>query len=112
MARIKKDPNETAADRAIRLRLEKIANHSPRSEKTSWNRKRNNMDVLLEAIHPVEEQISDLEVKRQAIFDQISAIRLEMVDTCVHPYNQLVIQDHIIICKFCERKLTVVYNNV
>lgn len=107
MPRQKRKPkNESPAQAKIRRQLEKIANHAPRSDKTSWNRKKKNMDKLIGKIHPLEQSI--LDIRRQAIpiYDDIAILREEMVKTCVHPYEMLVHKENYIVCKFCNSKIS------
>ena len=93
--------------------LEKIANNSTQSERTSWKRRITNMEALLEKIKPYEEQILELIAQKQSVMDEIAALRKEMVDICVHPIEYLVLADdtpetHAVVeCKFCNKQLTV-----
>lgn len=88
---------------------ETISNVASRSEKVSWNRKFDNMGKLLIELQPIEEQILDLTVQKQEIFDKIQEIREVMVLECVHPYTDLTVDssDSLIVCKFCERKFAI-----
>jgi chorismate mutase len=105
MARKKKPENETAEQAQIRQLLESVANKSLRSEKTSWNRKMNNMVSLIALIRPLEEQILDLMAQKMPIADDVALLRIEMVKECIHPIEQLVFKDTYIECKFCTRKI-------
>jgi len=105
MARRKTPENETADERKIRHIKEKIANGPSRTEKVSWNRKRNNLEDLHEKIQPLEEQILDLLVAKQPIFDEMQRIRNSMVDECIHPFDFLVVKEDHVLCKFCNKKL-------
>ena len=108
MARRKIPEFETPEETSIRKQLESISNHATRSEKTSWKRKHTNMMRLLEELAPLEEQILELEVAKQPIIDEIKMYRAEMVKTCVHPYDMLVLGEHYATCKFCNTKLKIV----
>lgn len=105
MPRRKKPENETQREAIIRQELETIANTASRSEKTSWNRKMNNMVSLLAKLKPIEDQILDLMKQKETIFDEIQELRQVMVKECIHPFEQLVYKEDHIECKFCNRKL-------
>jgi len=105
MARAKKPENETPEQAQIRQVLESVANNSLRSEKTSWNRKMDNMVKLIAKIRPIEEQILELMAEKMPIADDVAALRNEMVKECIHPLEQLVFKDTYVECKFCNRKI-------
>ena len=105
MARQKKPENETPEQAHIRQVLESVANNSLRSEKTSWNRKMDNMVKLIAKIRPIEEQILDLMAEKIPITDDVQLLRAEMVKECIHPLEQLVYKETYVECKFCGRKI-------
>ena len=105
MPRRKKPENETQEEALIRQELETIANTASRSEKTSWNRKMNNMVSLLAKLKPIEDKILELIKQKESIFDEIQELRSVMVKECVHPFDQLIYKGDYIECKFCNRKL-------
>ena len=105
MARKKKPKNETEEQALIRKELEKVANVPSRSEKTSWNRKMNNMVKLLALLRPIEDQILELIAQKEPIFDEIQLLRAVMKKECVHPYEYLIHKGDHIVCKFCEKKI-------
>lgn len=106
MARRTKKENETTDETTERRLKEEISNNANRSEKTSWNRKMDNMVKLLAEIHPIEEQIIALNEKKIPIFDQIQDLRKQMVQDCVHPYEYVLVEVDHARCKFCERKIS------
>ena len=106
MARKKKPINETIEDARIRQDLEKIANTPSRSEKTSWNRKMNNMVKLLSLLRPIEDKILELQAQKEPIFDEIQILRCVMIKECIHPEEYLLHKGDYIQCKFCEKKLS------
>lgn len=108
MARAKRPENETADETAIRHTKETIANNATRNEKVSFDRKMDNMVSLLSLLTPIDEQISDLMTQKLPIVDKIQSLRQDMVKDCIHPYTHLVYHDDHVICKFCDRKFTVV----
>ena len=107
MARQRKPENETVEQARTRQMLESIANNSDRSEKTSWNRKMDNMVKLISRLSPVEDQIAELEAKKIPILDDVQALRQVMVKECIHPYDHLTYFDNHVTCKFCTRKISI-----
>lgn len=111
MPRRKKPEGETSEQTRARRALETIANTATRGEKVSWDRKMDNMVKMMSKLRPIEEQIMDLMAQKQPIFDQIAALRVEMVHECVHPYTSLVLKDtengEAVECKFCLRRFNV-----
>jgi hypothetical protein len=67
------------------------------------------MVTLIASIAPIEDKILDLQAKKAPIMDEVQALRAKMVKDCVHPYEQLVFKDDIVVeCKFCNRSFRVV----
>lgn len=85
--------------------LERISNIASRSEKTSWQRKMNNMEDMLKQLRPLEDKIMQLNAEAQPIYDAMAILRSIMVTECVHPRTHLIIKDGYIECKFCEKHL-------
>lgn len=82
-----------------------IANQAVQSDKTAWNRKYNNLQVLVEKINVLSDQILELEVQKMPIADEISELRNQMVQECIHPQEYLTDgEDDVVICKFCENR--------
>ena len=107
MARRKKPEDETVEQERQRRVFESIANFSDRSEKTSWNRKMDNMVKLLAKLRPIEEKILDLQAQKMPIFDDVQILRETMVKECVHPYQHLVLKDDHVLCKFCNKRIRI-----
>jgi len=107
MARKKKPVDETTKQAEERRVLEKVANTANRSEKTSWNRKMNNMVSLLAELRPIEDKIMELSLQKQEVFDRIQVLRNAMVQECVHPFEQLVHNGTHVVCKFCYKKISI-----
>jgi len=106
MAKKRKPDNETSVQQQERLTKESIANYATRSEKTSWNRKRLNMEKVINTeIRPVEERILDLHLELRPLYDTIASMRSEMVEFCVHPFDLLVHVGDDIHCKFCQKTM-------
>ncbi len=106
MSRRKKPEEETPEQTRERRLREEISNNANRSEKTSWNRKMDNMVRLLATLRPIEDQIIELQAKKIPLFDEISVLRTNMVNECVHPYEFLVIKETYAMCKFCDHKIS------
>jgi len=107
MARRKVPEFETTEEHTQRKTREIISNTADRSEKTSWNRKMDNMVKLMALIRPIEDSILDLQAQKQPVFDDIQKLRSTMVKECVHPYEYIVaLKDHAL-CKFCNKRLTI-----
>lgn len=106
MARRKKNENETLDETTERRLKEEISNNANRSEKTSWNRKMDNMVKLLAELRPIEDKIVELHEKKIPLFDEIQTLRKEMVKDCVHPYEYVLVEKDHAVCKFCERKIS------
>ena len=108
MVRKLKPVNETPEEMKERRLVEFIANNSTRSEKVSWNRKLDNLVVLMAELTPVEEEIMSLIVKKKVpIMDQIQELRGLMVNECIHPSDYLEPKDGYVECKFCQTKIRV-----
>lgn len=118
MARRKAPVNETTEEMEIRKEREEISNHATRSEKVSWERQFGNMQKLLETkIQPLENQILELMAKKNTYIDEMVAIRDELVQDCIHPFEHVAeepMQDDLGIslghsgiytCKFCNKKV-------
>lgn len=78
-----------------------------KNEKLKWNRLHDKMQKYLDKIKPIEEEILDLQSKRAPILDDIEYLRTEMVDTCIHPKELLIHNGDHILCKFCNKKLSI-----
>lgn len=105
MARRKTPVGETPEQQQERRIKETVANSSSRGEKTSWNRKLDNMVKLLAKLAPIEEQIIDLQAQKMPIFDEVQELRSVMVNECVHPLDYLTVNEDHVLCKFCNRRI-------
>lgn len=86
--------------------IEQVANTANRSDKVSWNRKMDNMVKLVAQINELQDQIIALESEKTPIFDTIQELRKTMIHECIHPRSHLVvIDDGVVLCKFCEKKI-------
>lgn len=109
MSRRKQPYDESDEQYNIRKQLEAIADIATRNERVSWDRKMDNMVKLIAKIRPIEEEITDLILKKQEFFDDISKLRAEMVKDCVHPISHLAhnvdeVMGEFVECKFCGKR--------
>lgn len=108
MAKKKKPENETPEQASERGLFDLISNNATRSEKTSWNRKMDNMVKLIAELQPIEEKIlTIIHDEKMPIQDQIAKLREDMIKECIHPPEYLVMDDGGVRCKFCEKRLGV-----
>lgn len=71
----RKDDNETDLEREARIAKTAASNFSLRSEKTSWIRKRNNLEQFIsENINPVEELIGERHAAMMALYPKLAEI--------------------------------------
>lgn len=105
MSKRKKPMFENQEQENIWNLLNNISNNATRSEKSSWERKLKNMESLVDSANPIEQEIMVLNGKLQPIHDEISVLRKEMVDTCVHPFEMLIYKGNHVECKFCAMKI-------
>jgi len=106
MAKRRKGENETESEAQERRLFEAVANAANRSDKTSWNRKMDNMVKLLAKLRPIEQQIIDLQAQKIPIMDEIAELRQTMVTECVHPFEFLVDKGTHVECKFCNKRIS------
>lgn len=106
MSTTRKNPNETADQRKERLFKESVANHATRSEKTAWARKEANLQKFIKMnVNPIEERIRDLQADLLPLYDNVKGMRDEMVESCIHPFDMLVVDGDYCICRFCNKRL-------
>ena len=85
--------------------INSIANKANRSEKTSWNRKMDNMVNLLSKLSPIEDKIIAAMNDKIPLEDEIQVLRGTMVNECVHPKEYLTIHNNFVECKFCNKRV-------
>jgi hypothetical protein len=90
-----------------RLELNAVNMMALKHEKLHWNRLHEKMGKYLEKIKPLEEKIFEIQKLREPILDDIDFLRIEMVDFCVHPKDLLIHKGDHILCKFCNKKLSI-----
>lgn len=79
-----------------------IANQAVQSDKTAWNRKYSNLQVLVERINELSDQVLVIEDQKIPIALEIHELRTQMLQECIHPQEYLVVVDGIATCKFCD----------
>lgn len=84
-----------------------VAAHHGKNEKLAWKRKIKKMAGLIESVAVVEEEILTLVLKKQPTLDEIAILRAEMVKECIHPKDHLAHLDSYLLCKFCDRKISI-----
>jgi len=107
MSRRKKAENETPDQTRERRIFESISNYPDRSDKTSWQRKLNNLETLVAELQPIEDILIDFNKRKTDIIDKITILRSEMVENCLHPYDMLVLKEDHVECKFCNGKISI-----
>lgn len=88
-----------------------ISQHATEREVASWQRRRKSLEYkIVNTINPVEQQIVELHMKLQPMYDDIAGIREELRSGCIHPHDMLVYspETNRVTCKFCERSFTAV----
>ena len=84
-----------------------ISNHATRSEKTAWQRQYDNLTKLIKKLEPIEDKLLALTTEKGKIIDDLLILRKELVENCIHPFDQLVTHNSSIVCKFCERHMAI-----
>lgn len=84
-----------------------VAAHHGKNEKLAWKRKVKKMMALIDAVSVVEQEILALALKKQPTLDEIAVLRAEMTKECIHPKDHLVHLDSCLLCKFCDRKISI-----
>jgi len=99
--------NESPEDKQTRILINNVANVALRSEKMAWKRKQNKMLKVIDKLKPIEEKLLlIIRDEKQPYLDQITKIRKELVDDCVHPVEHLIpISEGCVECKFCQKRI-------
>ena len=106
MSQQRRNPNETPEERSDRLFKESVSNHATRSEKTAWARKQTNLEKYVTTkINPKEEEIRDLQAGLIGEYDVVNDMRKEMVESCIHPFDMLVVDGEYAVCRFCNKRM-------
>jgi DNA mismatch repair ATPase MutS len=85
-----------------------ISSHAIKGEVAAWSRKRKSIErVITTNIRPLEDKIIEANAALIPLYDQITTMRAEMVEFCIHPIDMLIYKEDHVECKFCNRKLNV-----
>lgn len=107
----RKHPESATPAELLELKLkDTVANHATRSEKTAWQRQHDNLTKLVRKLEPIEDKMLALITEKTKIIDELMVLRSEMVQSCVHPFEHLIVHDHAVVCKFCEKRMVVQVN--
>lgn len=83
---------------------QQIADHASQSERNAWNRKRRQVEAIVERLDVQEQQLLDMRARMQPSYDTIAELRQSMINECIHPIDLIVEHDGLFVCKFCDRK--------
>lgn len=107
MAKRKRPEDVSPEELAIHKEKDFIANHATRSEKTAWQRQYENLSKLVRKLEPIEDKLMNLIAEKSKILDEVFVLRKELVESCIHPFDDLIKHDGTLICKFCEKRMAV-----
>lgn len=99
--------NEELSKEMMQRHIDAIATHQHKNTRLAWKRKQDKMSALIEKAAEVEQEILQLVLKKQPIMDEIQMLRAEMVKECIHPKDHLAHHGTYLVCRFCERKLSI-----
>ena len=105
MAKRKRPEDVSPEDLALHNEKDFIANHATRSEKTAWQRQYEHLSKFVRKLEPIEDKMLALIHEKSKILDEILILRKELVETCIHPFDDLIKHDGALICKFCEKRM-------
>jgi hypothetical protein len=85
-----------------------ILQQSSTLDKSTWNRKYENLQKLVVNINQLSDEIMQIEIKKLPLIDEITALRGDMIRECYHPSDYLVEkEDGTVECKFCGKTISV-----
>ena len=85
--------------------FKKVSNFKSKNEKLAWNRRRKKIEDLVLELEPYNQQMFEIQTKRNVVLDEITELRKELVRDCVHPKDLLVHNVTHVTCKFCNHKI-------
>jgi uncharacterized Zn-finger protein len=90
-----------------------VVNYVDKNERIAWKRRHKNFgERIIRDVTPLEEQILELTMQKMHIMDTMEEDRQELIKSCVHPREFLVLKDDgYVLCKFCQSKLRVSIEN-
>lgn len=96
------------SEETLNAQLSVISKIKDKNTRLSWKRKYDKLTEMVEKeIHPVEEQIQALFLKKQELMDVVLELRNILVKECIHPKDQLIHKVLYVECKFCNSKLKI-----
>jgi len=107
VAKRKRPEDVSPEELALHNEKDFIANHATRSEKTAWQRQYENLSKLVRKLEPIEDKLMNLTAEKSKILDEVFILRKELVESCIHPFDDLTKHDGTVICKFCEKRMAV-----
>lgn len=84
-----------------------VAAHHGKNEKLAWKRKVKKMEGLFTQLRVFEERILAIVKEKEPLMDDVALLRSEMVKECIHPKDHLVHLNTYLLCKFCEKKISI-----
>lgn len=88
--------------------LQTIASHANKGEIAAWSRKRKAIERVIEVhIRPLEDKILEINGALMPLYDQLTKMRGELTEFCIHPIDMLVPIDNHVLCKFCNARMNV-----
>jgi hypothetical protein len=90
-----------------KLHINAVVSHHGKNEKLAWKRRVKKMMGLIDEMKVVDEQILELSRSKQPTIDEVALLRSEMVKECIHPRDHLVHAGTFLLCKFCERRISI-----
>lgn len=88
--------------------LDAISTHATKNEIATFARRRKSIEKFIDSkINPLENEILEINAKLQPLYDELKALREDMVAICVHPRDMLILKESYVHCKFCDAKMGV-----
>lgn len=85
-----------------------ITKQSDALDKSAWSRKHDKLQELVKNVNKISEKILELEAEKMPFIDEITDLRMQMINECCHPEEYLVEkEDGSIECKFCYKTIEV-----
>jgi archaellum component FlaC len=106
------DKNENELLKQFNEDAEKISKLVSKADEVKFTRDSHALGRLLDEIEPLEEEIKQLQLRKNNIFDKITLLRNDMVAICHHPKKMLLrVDEGTYKCKFCNRIIFVPKTN-
>lgn len=87
--------------------IKAVVSHTGKNEKLAWNRRVKKMQGLVDSHQEYEERILAIIKEKEPLLDEISILRNDMIKECIHPKDHIVHMNTYLVCRFCERKLSI-----